>query len=152
MVASSFSLLNAQVIKKELKKTLPNDANRVFSLRKNHAGLNFALWKNFGIVQQHGKDCEYAACFNYKKVYTFKKTTDTSTIIDHKCPKAERSGSGAMSVFAIKGVSTTHDKKTMTLAAANFCAIDLRPFELIAGQGWKGLVQITLNIGVASNK
>ena len=57
-----------------------------------------------------------------------------------------------MNVFAIKDVPTTYDKKTMTFAAANFCVIDLRPFESIAEQGLKGLVQITLNIGVASNK
>ena len=57
-----------------------------------------------------------------------------------------------MNIFATKGVPTTHDKKTMTLAAANLCTIDLRPFESIAGQGLKRLVQTTLNIGVASNK
>ena len=119
MVASSSSLLNAQVIEKELKKTLPNDADRLFSLRKNHAGLNFARWKKIGIVQQHGNDCEYTTCFNCKKVYTFKKTTGTSTMSDHKCPKAERSGSGTMNVFATKGVPTTHDKKTMMFVAAN---------------------------------
>ena len=135
MVASSSSSINAQVIEKELKKTLPNDADCVFSLRKNHVGLNFALWKKIGIMQQHGKECEYATCLNCKKVYTFKKTTGTSTMSDHKCPKAERSGSGAMNVFATKGVPTTHDKKTMILVAANFYVIDLRPFESIAGQG-----------------
>ena len=133
MVASSSSSLNARVIEKELKKTSPNDADRVFLLRKNHAGLNFALWKKIGIVQQHGKEREYATCFSCKKVYTFKKITGTSTTSDHKCPKVERSGSGAMIVFVTKGIPTTHDKKTMTLAAANICAIDLRPFESIAG-------------------
>ena len=46
MVPFSSSLLNAQVIGKELKKTLPNDVDRVFSLRKNHAGLISTLWKN----------------------------------------------------------------------------------------------------------
>ena len=140
------------MIKKELKKTLLNVADRVFSLRKNHARLNSTLWKTFGIVQQYGKDCEYAACFNCKKVYTFKKTTGTSTMNDHKCLKGERLESRAMNVFATKGVPTTHDKKKMTLAAANFYAIDLRPFESIAGHGLKGLIQTTLDIGVASNK
>ena len=90
MVPSSSSLLNAQVIRKELKKTLPNDVDRIFSMRKNHAGLISTLWKKFGIVEQHGKDCEYAACFNCKKIYTFNKTTGTSTMSDHKCLKAER--------------------------------------------------------------
>ena len=151
-MASSSSSLNAQVIEKELKKTSLNDANRVFSLRKNHVGLNFALWKTFGIVQQHGKDCEYATYFSCKKVYTFKKTTSTSTMSDHKCPKAERSRNGAMNVFATKDIPTTYDKKTITLTTANFYEIDLRPFESIAGHGLKGFVQTTLNIGVASNK
>ena len=152
MVASSSTSLNAQVIEKELKNTSANDADCVFSVRKNHVGLNIALWNKFGIVQQHGKDCGYASCLSCKKVYTFKKTTGTSTMGDHKCPKVERSGSGAMNLFATKGVPTAHDKKTMTLAAANFCAIDLRPFESIAGHGLKGLVQTALNIGVASSK
>ena len=152
MVASSSSSLNAQLIEKELKKTSPDGVDSVFSLRKNHAGLNFALWKKFGIVQQHGKDCEYAACFNCKKVHTFKKTTGTSTMGDHKCSKDERPGSGLMNVFATKGVPTVHDKKTMAIAAANFCAIDIRPFESLAGHGLKGLLQTTLNISVASNK
>ena len=152
MVASSSNSLNAQVIEKELRKTSPNDADCAFSVRKNHAGLNFALWKNFGIVQQHGKDCKYAACFNCKKVYTFKRTTGTNTMDDHKCPKVESSGSGAMNVFVTKGVPTAQDKKTMTIATANLCAIDLRPFESIVGHGLKGLLQTTLNIGVASSK
>ena len=45
MVASSFSSLNAQVIEKELKKTLPKYADCAFSVRKNHVDLNFSLWK-----------------------------------------------------------------------------------------------------------
>ena len=71
---------------------------------------------------------------------------------DHKCFKAERLESGTMNVFATKGVPTTHGKKTMTLPAANFCAIDLRTFESIAGHSLKKLVQTTLGIGVVSNK
>lgn len=152
MVPSSSSSLNAQVIEKELKKTLPDDADRVFLLRKDHVGLISILWKTFGIMQQHGKDNEFAVCFSCKKIYTFKKTTGTSTMNDHKCLKGERLESGAMILFATKGVPIIHDKKKMTLAAANFCAIDLRPFESIAGQGLKGLIQTTLDIGVASNK
>lgn len=137
MVPSSSSSLNAQVIEKELKKTLLNDAERVFSLRKNNAGLNATLWKKIGIVQQHGKDCEYAMCFSCKKLYMFKKTTGTNTMNDHKCFKGERLESGAMNVFATKGVPITHDKKKMTLVAANFCTINLRSFESIAGHGLK---------------
>ena len=38
-----------------------------------------------------------------------------------------------MSVFATNGVANTTDKKKVTLAAANFYAIDLRPFESVAG-------------------
>ena len=45
MMSSSSSLLNVQVIQKELKKTLPNDVNRIFSLRDNHVGMNSTLWK-----------------------------------------------------------------------------------------------------------
>ncbi|OAE22026.1 hypothetical protein AXG93_3719s1050 [Marchantia polymorpha subsp. ruderalis] len=151
MMTSSSSSLNAQVMEKELKKTSSNDADCVFLLHKNHASLNSALWKKFDIVQQHDKDCDYATCFTYKKVYTFKKTTGTSTMSNHKCLQVERSDSGAMKLFATKGVPTTHDKK-MTLAYANFCAVDLRPFQSIAGLGLKGLVQTTLDISVASNK
>jgi hypothetical protein len=137
MVPSSSSSLNAQVIEKELKKTLLNNADHVFALRKNHASLNSTLWKKFGIVKQYGKDCEYATCFSCKKIYTFKKTTGTNTMNDHKCLKGERLESGAMNVFAIKDVLTTHDKKKMTLAAVNFCTINLRPFESIARHGLK---------------
>lgn len=102
----------------------------MFSLRKNH-GQNQALWKRFGIMQQRGKDCQFTACFSCKKVCTFKKTTSTSTIAKHKCP--EEPQSGTMSVFATNGVANTTDKKKVTLAAANFYAIDLRPFESVAG-------------------
>ena len=59
---------------------------------------------------------------------------------NHKCLKAKRSESGAMNVFATKGIPITHDKKKMTLAVANLCEIDLRPFELIVGHGLKEFV------------
>ena len=45
-----------------------------------------------------------------------------------------------MNVFATKRIPITQDKKKTTLAVANLCKIDLRPFELIIGNGLKEFV------------
>lgn len=131
---------------------MPNDIDSVFLMRKNRVDLNSTLQTNFGIVQQHGKDCEYEACFSCNKIYTFKKTMGINTMNNHKCIQFESRDSQAMSLFATKCISTTHENKKMRLAIANFCAIDLRSFEYLARHGLKELLQTTLDIGVASNK
>lgn len=109
MEISSSSSLNAQMIEKGLKKTLSNDVDCVFLLRKNHAGLNFTLWQKFDIMQQHDKDCEYATCFSCKKVYRLKKITAIIIKNNHKYLNYESLESGAMTLFATKCISTAHD-------------------------------------------
>jgi hypothetical protein len=144
-------MATAAQIELELKKKLSDETLRAFSIHKNVKGKNPALWDKFGIVHDNSKktDCEFTACFACKQVYTFKAKTGTSTIAAHKCPH-DNQQVGAMHVFAMQSTANQSDKKKMTQSAANYCALDMRPFESLACQGLKDLLQTALDIGVAS--
>ncbi len=73
--------MNASVIERSLKaKTQPGGLPE-YSLRQNLKGINKDLWKRFGIVVKSNKDLDFVACFKCSKVYTFKSTTGTNTIL-----------------------------------------------------------------------
>lgn len=74
-------------------------------------GTNKELWTRFGIIQKNNKDLEFAACFACQKVYTFKKSTGTTTISKHDCAK----DGGPMELYAMFGTAATSDKKKMQL-------------------------------------
>jgi len=119
-------------------------------IRNNGLGKKSGVWEAFGIVY----DCsnvklDYAACKSCNKVYTFKTTIGTAMISKHKCPVLASEVATAK-VFFKKHIVTKQEKEMMTVTAADYCAIDMRPFESLGGFGLKALIQTALDIGSSS--
>ncbi len=108
------------------------------------------VWETFGIVyDRNNVKLDYAACKSCNKVYTFKTSTGTTTISKHKCP-VPTFEVAATKVFFKNHIVTKQEKETMTVAAVDYCATDMRPFESLNRLGLKALIQMTLDIGSSS--
>jgi hypothetical protein len=121
-----------------------------YVIHNNGPGKKSGVWEAFGIIYDHSNiKLDYAACKSCNKVYTFKTSTGTTTISKHKCP-IPASEVAAAKVYFKKHIITKQEKETMTAAAVDYCAIDMRPFESLSGLGLKVLIQTALDIGSSS--
>ncbi|CAM6064027.1 unnamed protein product [Sphagnum tenellum] len=97
-------------------------------------------WEAFDIVYNRSNvKLDYAACKSCNKLYTFKTSTSTTMISKHKCP-IPASEVAAAKVFFKKHIVTKQEKETMMVATADYCVIDMRPFESLSGLGLKALI------------
>jgi len=118
-----------------------------YVIRNNGPSKKSGVWEAFGIVYDRSNvKLDYATCKPCNKVSTFKTSTGTATISKHKClvPTSEVA---AAKVFFKKHIVTKQEKETMTVAAIDYCAIDMRPFESLSGLGLKALILTALDIG-----
>jgi len=119
-------------------------------IRNNEPGKKSGVWEVFGIVYDRSNvKLDYAACKSCNKVYTFKTSTNTTTISKHKCP-VPASEVAAAKVFFKKHIVTKQEKETMTVVAADYCTTDMRLFESLSGLGLKALIQTKLDIRSSS--
>ena len=100
------------------------------------------VWKTFGIVSDlNGVECNFVACKHCSRVLIYKKNvTGTSSMKKHTCNLLGQPvlTSPAIKVFAQSTTATpsTVTKDRITAACVSFCAEDLRPFDLVAGNGY----------------
>ena len=157
-----------RAIQKELRKgsvSTPNDGvaagtdtnpAALYRLVNNSGPSKAEIWRRFGVVvlAVDGEKLDYAACNACLKVYTFKPGTGTSSMIRHACaPQIDTNhrGRGIMNVHFRKGILCRADKQRLTTSIADFCALDMRPFAVITGSGFKAMIQTTLDIAVANS-
>ena len=148
-------------IQKELRKESgsKDEPSAVYRLI-NKPGKNKAvIWRTFGVVvvAADGGRTDYAACKACLTVYTFKSNTGTSSLLRHVCDQetesqkeALRRGAGFMNVHFRRGKASRADKQKLTTAIANFCAVDMRPFSVVGGHGFRVMMQAALDIAVAN--
>ncbi|OAE24427.1 hypothetical protein AXG93_4530s1290 [Marchantia polymorpha subsp. ruderalis] len=72
----------------------------------------------------------------------------TTAMSKHSCPPAETNQ--VMTATATRRDATTSEKKLITVALADMCAVDMRPFYIVKGTGFRNYTQTVLNIGVNS--
>jgi hypothetical protein len=121
-----------------------------YVIRNNGLGKKSGVWEAFGIVYDRSNvKLNYAASKSCNKVYTFKTSTGTATISKHKCP-VPASEVAVVKVFFKKHIITKQEKETMMVAAADYCATDMRPFESLSGLGLKALIETALDIRSSS--
>jgi hypothetical protein len=123
------------------------------------SGTNKAvIWRTFGVVvfAANGQKTDYAACKACLTVYTFKSNTGTSSLIRHVCdpqPLEQQQtsrGQGIMNVHFRRGNASREEKQKLTTAIADFCAVDMRPFAVVGGTGFRVMMQTALDIAVAN--
>lgn len=130
-----------------------------YRLLANKVGKATAkIWNTFAvIVAADGRKTDFAACKACLTVYTFKQNTGTSSLKRHVCTQetesqkeATRQAAGLMSLHFKRGTPSRADKQKLTTAIADFCAVDMRPFAVVAGPGFMKMMQTALDIAVAN--
>ncbi len=146
---SGYELMPAMTLAQRIEHDLKSNGGE-YVIRNNGLGKKLGVWEAFGIVYaRNNVKLDYAACKSCNKVYTFKTSTGTATISKHKC-LVPASGVATAKVFLKKHIVLKQEKETMTAVAANYCTIDMRPFESLSGLGFKALIQTALDIGSSS--
>ena len=115
---------------------------------------NSEVWKSgrFGMVVAKAPDqdkIDFAACVSCFRVFAAKANTGTSALKRHSCKKPDaRSPSQPTitSMFAPKTYAVVPGsvQKTMTKALVRMCASDLRPFNIINGDGFRFMLKTAL--------
>jgi Hermes transposase DNA-binding domain len=142
----------------ELRRKLSDENTRLYELKAIESNSKRPdVWKKFCFVHKRDgnrhvfQKSEFVACMACKSVYTFTAATGTSTMSQHKCSSVVPDA-GMMREYCTLGKPSARDKNRVTTALADFCAMDLRPFNIVAGQGFKMLLQTILDVGVIQNK
>ncbi|BBN02288.1 hypothetical protein Mp_2g14090 [Marchantia polymorpha subsp. ruderalis] len=119
--------------------------------RKARAGV----WTSFSFVaiKETGEhlcysDNFFVCCNKCLTVYQYRSANGTTAMSKHSCPPAETNQ--VMTATATRRDATTSEKKLITVALADMCAVDMRPFYIVKGTGFRNYTQTVLNIGVNS--
>ena len=111
------------------------------------------IWRTFGVVVNavDGQKSNYAACKACLTVYTFKSGIGTSSLIRQTCDAVDQqqigSEQGIMNVH-FRGKHSRADKQKLTTAIAYFCAVDMRPFAVVTGSGFKAMIQTACQLSI----
>lgn len=160
--------MNAQEMKKMLQKSLleaPIPEHVVSSWPSKERPSTKDLWDKFGPVVRisDGKRVEvkesesikitFVGCKSCGQPYSWTPTRGTHTLRMHKCPKKKIAKNSS---FSIVQWSRPHiqpsaaQKQFVVKSCAAMCAVDIRPFAIVSGDGFKALLQTVLDIGVSS--
>ena len=101
------------------------------------------MWKDFGVVTDcENGDLDFTACKKCYHAFSYKgRSTSTATMAKHKCKVS--SGQSLLAPIAKpkKHAPSTSKKDAMLAAAQYFICRDVRPFDTVAGVGFKHIIQ-----------
>jgi hypothetical protein len=103
-------------------------------------------WKEFNRILNKQQKTDFIICLKCKDVLTHKKFTETTPIASHKC-KIIGNQTKIEHLFPKKATNINAIKSERTDAVVKCCALNLRSFSLIEGEGFKLLAQKLINIG-----
>lgn len=104
------------------------------------------VWTNFNeIVDMQDQFIDYVMCKNCEHILKYNYKIGTSTLKRHKCSFDEKQPK-ITSYWTTKNFPTAA-KDVTTEKIVNFVCKDLRPFEIITGQGFREFAQEMINIG-----
>jgi zinc finger BED domain-containing protein 1 (E3 SUMO-protein ligase ZBED1) len=107
------------------------------------------VWENFLCVEDEaGKVMDYVVCKICMEVYAYVSTNGTTTLGNHlrRCLAANPSRRIEMEASPSVHSCTMVERTEATMEAVKMCAIDFRPFETVAGKGFKHLVQSCMDV------
>ncbi|PTQ37542.1 hypothetical protein MARPO_0056s0021, partial [Marchantia polymorpha] len=93
-------------------------------------------------------DNSFVCCNKCLTVYQYRSANGTTAMSKHSCTPAETNQ--VMTATATRRDATTSEKILITVALADMCAVDMRPFYIVKGTGFRNYTQTVLNIGVNS--
>lgn len=118
-------------------------------LKLKSVNAKSAVWSTFGVVtDSNDKESAFVACKKCNHVLAYNKNCGTSTMRRHKC--AVISSDKQQPILNVNPIklppsSTTAPKKikdAIISGCVDFCCKDLRPFDTVAGSGFKDLIRV----------
>lgn len=149
---------SAKAVKDEVVAELRKESGK-YCLKSNVKG-RAQIWKSFSyvIVKDTGKkfvtgendiyNC--VACNACLTVHLYKAANGTAALTKHSCPKMTTNQS--LTALVTRCDPNPWEKKSITGALADMCAVDMRPFDIVKGKGFREFSQKLLNIGVNSKR
>jgi hypothetical protein len=104
------------------------------------------VWENFNeIINMQDQLIGFVICKICDHIFKYNYKTGTSALKRHKCPSYENQPK-ITSYWTSKNLPTTA-KDMVTKKIVNLVCKDLRPFEIIVGQGFREFSQEMIDIG-----
>jgi|SRR3954454_10207094 hypothetical protein len=104
------------------------------------------VWTSFNeIIDMQEQLTGFVICINCEHIFKYNYKSGTSTLKRHKCPSNEKQQK-ITSYWTNKNFPTVA-KDITTKKIVDFVCKDLRPFEIISGQGFREFAQEMINIG-----
>lgn len=104
------------------------------------------VWLNFDeVVDKEEQPIGFCICKNCSQVFKYDYKTGTSSLKRHKCSSNEKQPK--ITSFWEKKEIPTAAKEATLKRLINLICKDIRPFEIIAGQGFREFTQEMINIG-----
>jgi hypothetical protein len=106
------------------------------------------VWLDFNeIINKEQQTIGFVICIHCQRVIKYDYTYGTSTLKRHKCPDDENENQLKITSFWAKKSFPKVAKEITTKQIVNLVCKDLRPFEIILGQGFREFSQEMINIG-----
>lgn len=137
---------NNNNIKEILIKLIKDNDNRI--TYKTHESLK-DYWKSFKRIWLDNEETDYVKCINCLNVIKCNSKTGNNWLIRHNCNnKVSINNNETIDCHLIKWLKNNKDIKwDLADAIALFVAKDLRPINIIKGEGLKEFAQHLINIG-----
>ena len=151
---SSESSAKSVLSKAELQTLVTsNDPSVSFTKPKN---VRSDCWSSFSQVYHEGNPLDYITCLHCKTVLKWTSENGTRVMSHHNClnksitmtPSRQRTISSFYQPSSAKKEYPLFQKR-ITEACVEYCAIDCRPFESIAGAGFVNLAKQLINAGAS---
>jgi hypothetical protein len=139
-------------ITEDLQKKIGNYSLVVKSNRTKRK--QSAIWEKFQCIlrSDNQRIVPYVVCTGCNNVYSYTRTSGTSTLAKHKCANPQSTEPGRPKIHSfMKRSATNEEKKVIALSAVKLCAIDLTPFNIVAGNGFKDFVQCCMDASARSH-
>ena len=128
-----------------VEQVLLNLKNGEFKYKEKKGGSS-DVWTTFNeIIDTQDQSVGFVICKNCEHILKHNYKSGTSTLKRHKCPVNDKQPK-ITSYWSTKSFPTTA-KDLTTKKIVNFVCKDLRPFEIIMGQGFREFAQEMINIG-----
>jgi hypothetical protein len=104
-------------------------------------------WKEFKRVLFEKKKTNFITCIKCEELITHKKFSGTAPIVSHKCKIENQPKVDTFFKKQVPNINFNEIKKQLTDSIVKCCALDMRSFSFIEGEGFKLLAQNLIEVG-----
>ena len=120
-------------------------ASKEFSLVPKEGSSNSTVWDSFFLVVNSTSQefMNYVSCKQCIYLYKFKKGSSPTTLVRHRCSAKENTPEASVVDIEVSDETKVEIIEKLVL----LCARDLRPFNIVEGEGFRDVLQRFTSIG-----